>query len=342
MVAQPINNSYDEQSIESSGSTPPSPEAEGPSRGHPLADDEFSVDQGIEDVISAEGEGQPDRPSRLNGSPSSGADVDASLDDILDSFVDEALAEDALADAEAYRLDNRLRPTQDAPSTATPEPLLETRASVASAEQATASTGAASAPDGAAPAPLAPETSVISSAQSQERHQGIGFWRGLGLVLLGAVLGAALALALLWSRAGTLDYAARDQVDALSSNMNTMYSNQELTWQRLNEAVPQLSAQDARIAALEQELTLAQERAADAQSQVAALTEQVSALQEQLSSALEQAEARMETVEGQAAALDEQIADVQSSIDPLKTDVSRFDGFFTSLRDLLIQLQGKP
>ncbi|MEN6478053.1 MAG: hypothetical protein ABFD20_00250 [Anaerolineales bacterium] len=340
MVAQSINNSYDESSIEPSDSTPPS-ETQSSSRGHPLADDEFSVDQGIEDVISAEGEGQPDRAKRASSGPSSASDVDTSLDDLLDSFADEALAEDALADAEAYRLDNRLRSTPSTGPTAARESLAEP-ITPASSESATRTTETTPSPDAGGPTAQAPVAGSALLAQTRQHRQGIGFWRSLGLVLLGAALGAALALAILWSRAGTLDYAARAQVDALSNNMNTMHSNQELTWQRLNEAVPQLSAQDARIAALEEELSLAQERAADAQSQVAALTEQVTALQEQLSTALEQAEARMATVEGQAAALDEQIADVQSSIDPLKTDVGRFDGFFTSLRDLLIQLQGKP
>ena len=84
---------------------------------------------------------------------------------------------------------------------------------------------------------------------SGARREG-GFWRGLALVLVGGVLGAALTLLGLLLSSGTLDYASRGHLDALSRNMGTMQANQEVIWQRLDGIDPLVAEQRRDLVAL--------------------------------------------------------------------------------------------
>mgnify|MGYP001118799663 CR=1 FL=1 len=185
---------------------------------------------------------------------------------------------------------------------------------------------------------------AVAKAQPERVRARLGFWRGALLVLLGALGGALLALVSLGLISGTLSFTPRREYNALNRNVDTMQRNQELTWDRVDEAT-------ARTEALEREL------------------ERLSTLEGRLGTvedSLDTTAATLETLKAEAATLVQDVADtlqsvdqlgqrvdsaedglstVQLSLDKVQKDaqslqerVTRFDTFFKALRDLLVDL----
>ncbi|MBC7235651.1 MAG: helix-hairpin-helix domain-containing protein [Chloroflexi bacterium] len=177
-------------------------------------------------------------------------------------------------------------------------------------------------------------------------------WRGILLVLLGGIAGVLLTLlvAVIWS--GTVNFAPRAEVDALSRNLNTVYNNQELAWQRIDQLVTRandlerevsrLQTLRDRVGQLEGDLQTARADVAAARSDLQALQRNVADLEENLTRSVNQLDERVQATEGDIAELHSTLQDVQQSLDNVETRLERFGTFFSALRDLLIDLQGLP
>ncbi|MBN1400699.1 MAG: helix-hairpin-helix domain-containing protein [Anaerolineae bacterium] len=195
----------------------------------------------------------------------------------------------------------------------------------------------------------APVGARAGKEEVREVRRG-SFWRGLGLVLLGGLLGVILTLvaAIIWS--GTVDFAPRQEVNALSRNLNTMQANQELAWERLDQLtvgaqelgrqVEQLQTLSDRVASTEDGLQAAQRELAAAQSALDAASESIAALEQTLESGLNTLDERVTTTEDQIQTMGSVVDDLQSSMDTVEARMTSFDTFFTALRDLLIDMQG--
>jgi len=340
---------------------------------------EADLDLEIEELLSSEGipaseavRAPAPSPAYYNG--------ESSLDELLDTFDDEELAAEAFTEAEAYGGADAAPPQGDLNSAksaedggaaeegapqaswanmapaAAPRPandappsnagLAAARARRAARRTATQSVRAAPQP---APEPTpqpAPSSALASGLEDRRRG---GFWRGLGLVLLGGLLGVALTLLGLMIWSGTLSFASRAHVEALSRNLGTMQSNQELTWERVDALAPQIAEQESRVTQAEQALAESQQELANVRDQAAAaearvdtLSQELGAMQRQLSVALSQADERMVALEGRTTQLGEGLTQLEEAVTPLQVAVQRFDDFLTSMRDLLLDLQGAP
>ncbi len=197
------------------------------------------------------------------------------------------------------------------------------------------------------PQTTTPQTTTPQMAATPARG---GFGRGALLVLLGGLLGVLLTALLFMLYSGTLDYAPRRLVTALSRNMDTMQANQEIAWGRLNEVIVRTNDLESRMARLE---GLA-DRVADIEAQADANTDELAALEKTLDD-LEanlagfEAEAmrllggiseQVAAQEGELSVLGEMVGAMQADMESIRERVSQFDLFIQALRELLIELDG--
>lgn len=206
------------------------------------------------------------------------------------------------------------------------------------------------------------------------------FLNNLLLVLLGGLLGVALTLgvAIIWS--GTVDFAPRAEVDALSRNLSTMQSNQELAWERidvltlrgdeLQRKVEGLESLYDRVAGAEEGLAglekgldglggeLAEARAdmgtlsqdlgelrTGVEESLAQLDERVDASDEKLSTidaTMGKVQRSLDTTQRTLAETQKGLAETQEAVAGVEGRIVRFDSFFTALRDLLVDLEASP
>ena len=176
------------------------------------------------------------------------------------------------------------------------------------------------------------------------------FWRSFWLVLLGGLVGVVLTLvgAIIWS--GTVDFAPRREVDALSRNVNTMQQNHDLTWQRvdqlaarvgqLEQDMAQVGALTKRVSALEGELAASQDALADAEKALDQLFEDLSALRGDVSKSVTELEGRADASEQALNKLNAAFAELQKGFERVQDRVASFDAFFSAMRDLLNEMQG--
>jgi competence protein ComEA len=199
--------------------------------------------------------------------------------------------------------------------------------------QALADATVPSAPTATAAATAMPATPTAEPASS--RRNG---WRDALLVLLGGLLGVVLTLmvAIIWS--GTVDFAPRSQVEAISRNVNTMQANHELAWERITHLNQRADESDRRVRAMESALATAQADMATMQSDVARMSEGLQAVRSDVSRLTQ----RVNATEDSLAALDASMAELQDAFAVVESKVGAFDAFFTTLRDLLIDMQGMP
>ncbi len=198
----------------------------------------------------------------------------------------------------------------------------------------------------ARPAPQA----TSSAARPAATAARIGFAQGALLVLLGGLLGVlltGLALALI---SGTLDYAPRRLVLALSRNMDTMQANQEVAWERLNEVIVRANDAERRLARIE---GLA-DRVADIEAQASANSEQLAtldaamdgldaslaALEADLTQQYGALDGRLTANEAELVSLGESVDAVQTAVDGVRERIGQFDLFIQALRELLVDLDG--
>ncbi|MHB0859541.1 MAG: hypothetical protein ACYC5M_18480, partial [Anaerolineae bacterium] len=186
-------------------------------------------------------------------------------------------------------------------------------------------------PESVAPATPRPQV-VRSTAPPPTRdgdrdRSGGRFLRDLLLVLLGGLLGALLTLLIIALLSGSLRLASRSEVEALSRNLGTMQTNQELAFAEI-DALRALSERQAR--RIEQLEPLI-ERVAELEVQVQAAESAVASLGE-----------RLDASEGRLDEIDQAVTTLQTQVEEVRSAVERFDTFFTALRDLLIDMQGLP
>jgi competence ComEA-like helix-hairpin-helix protein len=262
---------------------------------------------------------------------------------LLDAEDEDALEAELLAYERLPVSEEELPPLEEEE-----EPLVEepTQSAMAEAEAEPAAEGKSKEEPVAQPAaePTAQPEGQVMAAQAPAQRGG--FWRGLLLVLLGGLLGVLLTGLVFMLYSGTLDYAPRGLVTALSRNMDTMQTNQEIAWERLNETVVTVNDLERRLARVE---GLA-DRVADLEGEASAQAEQI----ETLDAAMDDLEAglggfetemaeldgRVNVAEGELATLGESVDAVQVAMDGVRERLSQFDLFIQALRELLLELDG--
>ena len=170
-------------------------------------------------------------------------------------------------------------------------------------------------------------------------------------------------IAVIWS--GTLEFASRREFDALSRNVNTMQANHELSWDRIEALALQTAAHDVALAQLEADLeqladevekAVAETQAAVAETQgavaevqsavdetqaaVAELSDELATTTVLLNERLDTLDGRMGSVEDGLDGLTASLMELNEAFSAVEDRVTRFDAFFASLRDLLIDLKG--
>jgi len=187
-------------------------------------------------------------------------------------------------------------------------------------------------------------------AATTDADGGLGFWRGFLLVAAGALVGALVMLLVLLAYSGTLSYASRNEVEALSRNMDTIYQNSEIAWARLDR----LAAENADLVAKVDRLMLLSGRVSDLEQGVSDLRADmdsiegtIASVEADLASLRETYDARLTEVDATLAAqgdlldrMESDLGTVRESIQSMEERLGRYDSFFGALRDLLIDLQG--
>lgn len=301
-----------------------------------------SVDEVAQD-LHQEAHGSINQMTDRRGpqTPSAHSEIDDSLDDLADD--NHADQDDVVQEQPAA-----LETEQSTPASEEATVVNETSPLAAEMEQPRAEPDARSTEPDTLDKPAASSETAQQAADAQANtvssptRRGIGLWAALGLILLGLLLGVALTLLVMFVRSGSLAFASRAEVGALSQNLATMYDNQELAWQRQEDLMAQLAEQEQRIVAAETALEAAQQELVTLRQELAARDGDVEALSQQLATVQQATEERMSSVEGQTSALDEGLATLQESVTPLQTEIERHRSFFTSLRDLLTELQSEP
>jgi competence ComEA-like helix-hairpin-helix protein len=163
-------------------------------------------------------------------------------------------------------------------------------------------------------------------------------WRDLLLVLLGGLLGVVFTLvaAIIWS--GTVDFAPRSQMDALSRDMGAMQADQDLARERIDSLSRRADEIDHQLSGLADDVVAAQAEVSEMQSTVGELSDDLQAVRGDLS----RMALRMNAAEEDIIALDAALVDLQESFAAVEERVANFDAFFIALRDLLIEMQGMP
>lgn len=189
-------------------------------------------------------------------------------------------------------------------------------------------------------------------AATTDADGGLGFWRGFLLVAAGALVGALVMLLVLLAYSGTLSYASRNEVEALSRNMDTIYQNSEIAWARLDR----LAAENADLVVKVDRLMLLSGRVSDLEQGVSDLRADmgsiegtIATVEADLASLRETYDARLTEVDATLAAqgdlldrMESDLGAVRESIQGMEERLGRYDSFFGALRDLLIDLQGPP
>ena len=188
---------------------------------------------------------------------------------------------------------------------------------------------------------------VATEAPAPKRRR----WHDLLMVLLGGLLGVILTLVIAILVSGTLDFAPRRQVDALSRNVNTMQTNQELAWERLDEVTLKAGELERRLARVEPlvekvdqlgtALGEAEEELGALRTDVAQAQADVAALEEALTEEVAALDGRITRTEDGLVALDGALGELETAFGAVEERVERFDAFFAALRDLLIDLEGE-
>ena len=189
-------------------------------------------------------------------------------------------------------------------------------------------------------------------AATTDADGGLGFWRGFLLVAAGALVGALVMLLVLLAYSGTLSYASRNEVEALSRNMDAIYQNSEIAWARLDR----LAAENADLVVKVDRLMLLSGRVSDLEQGVSDLRADmgsiegtIATVEADLASLRETYDARLTEVDATLAAqgdlldrMESDLGAVRESIQGMEERLGRYDSFFGALRDLLIDLQGPP
>ena len=183
----------------------------------------------------------------------------------------------------------------------------------------------------AAPPPL-----QASSAQPERKAWGC--LQNVLLALLSAILGAALALAILLGLNGSLHLNQQEKADYLALRQESLQSQQAQIEQRLAQQQQALATQEARAQTLQntqqqnvETLDALQTRANTLEENAAETEIAVSDLQEM-----------QEATGAQVAALDATLEDVQTEMSLFAKSAARFDKFMTGLVNLAHEVTDEP
>lgn len=195
-----------------------------------------------------------------------------------------------------------------------------------------------------------PVASSDAAAKAPAPVRRRSVWHDVGMIVLGGLAGALLTLVILGGMGGTLSYAPRRLVDALSQNMSIMQENQVTTWSQLQTLSSRADALEKRLGVLE---TL-ETRVAELESGSAAMDAQLGELSQgvdQLSASLASLESthaaliqgldtRLGSQERDLDALGETVGALGDTVQQMQDMVGKYESFFDALRDLLINMQG--
>ncbi|NLT74824.1 MAG: hypothetical protein GXX94_11655 [Chloroflexi bacterium] len=176
-------------------------------------------------------------------------------------------------------------------------------------------------------------------------------WHDIGLIALGGLLGILGTLLVFGALGGTLRYAPRSLVGALSDNMATMQQNQETTWTELQSLAERSATLEARITALEDlrsRVSAIEEDAAARQAQLSVLGDNLKGLSSDLaelemrhSALIAGVEGRLDDQESALALFEQSIDDMQGQVSSMEERLVRYQGFFDGLMELLRELSGE-
>jgi competence ComEA-like helix-hairpin-helix protein len=187
---------------------------------------------------------------------------------------------------------------------------------------------------------------------ARETDAGRGFWWGFLLVAGGAIIGALVMLLVLLAYSGTLSYASRNEMEALSRNLDTVYHNSQVAWERidglagdnadLSAKVDRLMALSGRVAELEQGTQEMRDDLAATEKSIAALESDLAELRDTYGTRFDEMDA---TLEDQSRLLDQMesdLAEARATMETMQQRLTTYDTFFGALRDLLVDMQGLP
>lgn len=165
------------------------------------------------------------------------------------------------------------------------------------------------------------------------------FRRSWLLMVVGALLGACLALSLIfWVNEGTLDFENHPAIRDLKADLRQQEATLTAEIKELEQQLAQYESLSVRLQNSEAEIKILKQ-ARDI------LTEQVETLENEsadIATRLAALEERTTTLDEQVATLAESSEQMQDDIDELQLNTGRFDDFLTKLRDLLLAVQGLP
>ncbi|NOZ04767.1 MAG: hypothetical protein GXP41_00220 [Chloroflexi bacterium] len=147
-----------------------------------------------------------------------------------------------------------------------------------------------------------------------------GLLKSAIIIALSALLGALIALGVLYSYNGTLDIASHPVINALQSSVQSNAASQAQT---------QLDVQTLRA-----ETTALQSDVQDLQ----ALGEDI----KKLKAVNRLLDLRTTELENQMQSVDQQVQSARTAIATMETQTAHFDLFLSNLRDLLLSTQGTP
>jgi uncharacterized protein YlxW (UPF0749 family) len=165
------------------------------------------------------------------------------------------------------------------------------------------------------------------------------FRRSWLLMVVGALLGACLALSLIfWVNEGTLNFENHPAIRNLKADLQKQEATLTAEIKELQKQLAQyedlsvrLQNTEAEIKILKQARDILTEQVATLENETADIATRLAALEEQTT-----------TLDEQVATLAETSEQMQDDIDELQLNTGRFDDFLTKLRDLLLAVQGLP
>jgi uncharacterized coiled-coil protein SlyX len=193
-------------------------------------------------------------------------------------------------------------------------------------------------------------TPAVATSSSPDPGRRRSPWRDIGMIALGGLVGAALTLLILGGVGGTLSYAPRRLVDALSQNMSTMQDNQQATWDQLQSLQSRADLLEERLGALEDlegRIVELEAGSAAIETQLAGLTgnldqldADLTALESRHAGLLKGLDTRVGNQERDLDALGGTVGALRDTVQEMQSMVTKFESFFDALRDLLIDMQG--
>jgi uncharacterized coiled-coil protein SlyX len=194
-------------------------------------------------------------------------------------------------------------------------------------------------------------TSEAARHTRQAKPGGRSWLHDFALVAVGGLLGVLATLVILGVLGGTLSYAPRALVNALSDNMSTMQQNQETTWSRTQSLASQVAALEARldaVEALDSRVAELERGSADTEARLSELRTGLQKLDAGLAEVAERHATLIDDLSGRVAAeeegltsIGETVSELRGTVAAIQDQVTRYEAFFDALRGLLLEMQGE-